>query len=57
MELRSKGFHGTSLIFPVNWNYLIANIEMKREMISGPIDNFPIDFYIGYKGISVYGKN
>ena len=25
-------------------------------MILGPISYFPIYFYIGYKGISVYGK-
>ena len=25
----------------------------KREMILGPINYFPISFYIGYKGISV----
>ena len=28
-----------------------------RENISSPIKHFPIYFYIGYKGISVYGKN
>ena len=28
-----------------------------REKISSPIKHFPIYFYIGYKGISVYGKN
>ena len=27
-----------------------------REKISGPMNHFPIYFYIGYKGISVYGK-
>ena len=29
----------------------------KREMIQGPISYFLIYFYIGYKGISVFGKN
>ena len=28
-----------------------------RENISSPIKHFLIYFYIGYKGISVYGKN
>ena len=28
-----------------------------REIISDPIGYFPIYSYIGYKGISVYGKN
>ena len=28
-----------------------------REKISSPIKHFPIYFYIGSKGISVYGKN
>ena len=41
VELRSKG----------------KGIPPIREIISGPIDYFLIHFYIGYKGISVYGKN
>ena len=28
-----------------------------REIISGPFSHFLIYFHIGYKGISVYGKN
>ena len=44
VELRSKG-PGSKGNPPI------------REMISGPICHFPIYFYIGYKGISVYGKN
>ena len=44
VELRSKG-PGRKGIPPI------------REIISDPISYFPIYFYIGYKGISVYGKN
>ena len=32
-------------------------IPLIREIISDPISYFPIYIYIGYKGISVYGKN
>ena len=44
VELRSKG-PGRKGIPPI------------REIILGPISYFPVYFYIGYKGISVYGKN
>ena len=44
VELRSKG--------PGR-----KGIPLIREILSSPIDYFPIHFYIGYKGISVYGKN
>ena len=41
VELRSKGFHGTSLIFPINWNSLIAGIETYRKIINVTKNHFP----------------
>ena len=28
VELRSKGFHGTGLNFPADWNSFIVNVDM-----------------------------
>ena len=36
VKLRSKVFHGTSLIFHIDWHCLIANIEMNRKIAKGP---------------------
>ena len=41
VELRSEGFHGTGLIFPIDWNSFIANIEINKKMTNGTENNFP----------------
>ena len=41
VKLRSKGFQGTGLIFPIDWNSLIANIEINRKMLCGTWNIFP----------------
>ena len=35
VKLRSKGFQGTSLIFPIDWNSLKANIEINKKSVNG----------------------
>ena len=35
VELCSKGFHGIGLIFPIDWNSFIANVEIKKKIIDG----------------------
>ena len=34
VELHSKGFHGTGLIFSIDQNSFIANIEINRKIIN-----------------------
>ena len=49
VKLRFKGFHGTGLIFPIDRNSLIANIEIDRKMTNGTLNHFP------YRRISLAG--
>ena len=41
VELRFKGFHGTGLIFPIDGNSLIANIQIIRKIVDGTSNDFP----------------
>ena len=38
VELRSKGFYGTGLIFPIHCNSFIANVEMNRKIADGSLE-------------------
>ena len=40
MALHSKGFHGTGLIFFINWDFFIANKEINRKITNGTWNNF-----------------
>ena len=41
VELHSKGFHRTSLIFAIDWNSHIANKEIDRKITKGILNHFP----------------
>ena len=41
VNLQSKGFQGTALIFPMDWESLIASIEIDKNRNGGTKNSIP----------------